>query len=437
MRAIYRRSVVIAIGLAGLLAVVGLADVSRTLPLRDGDWPQWRGPNRDSKSTETGLLDKWPEDGPPLLWTAKGLGEGYSSLTIQDGRIFTTGDRGKEQHLICLKVDGGDEIWSTPFGPACPKVPLNKTGARCTPSPDGKLVYALGTEGDLACLETANGKVRWKLNYQKDFDGTEPTWAFGESPLVDGDRLICTPNGKDAMIVALNKLTGDLVWKCAVPEFGKKGADKAGGYSSIVISEGAGVRQYVQLIGRGLIGVAANDGRFLWGYNKIANTTANIPTPIVKDDYVFGSSAYGSGSALVKLVREGDGVKAEEVYFLEPKDYSNHHGGTVLVGDCLYGGNGQNKGGPTCLEFLTGKIKWKEAHGAGSGSAAVLFADGKLYFRYDDGTMALVEANPEEYKLISTFKIPDVKRESWSHPVIAGGKLYLREQDHLLCYKLK
>ncbi len=437
MRAIHRRSIVLAVCLAGAFAVVGLADVSRTLPLRDGDWPQWQGPNRDSKSTETGLLDKWPEDGPPLLWTAKGLGSGFSSVTIQDGRIFTTGDREKEQYVICLKADGGDELWSTPIGPAWSHDLNGNPGARNTPSPDGKYVYALGTEGDLVCLESATGDVKWKLNYQKDFDGVEPVWGFGESPLVDGDRLICTPNGKDAMIVALNKLTGDPIWKCAVPEFGKKGKDKAGGYSSVVISEGAGVKQYVQLIGRGLVGIAADDGRFLWGYDKMANSVANISTPLVKDEYVFASTAYGGGSALVKLSKEGDGVKAEEVYFLEPKDYSNHHGGTVLVGDYLYGGNGQNKGGPTCIEFLTGKVKWKESHGAGSGSAAVIFADGKLYFRYQDGTIALIEANPEEYKLISTFKIPDVKRPSWSHPVIAGGKLYLREQDHLLCYKLK
>ena len=223
MRAIHRRCVVLAVCLAGVFAVVGSADVSRTLPLRDGDWPQWRGPNRDSKSTETGLLDKWPEDGPPLLWTAKGLGEGYSSLTIQGGRIFTTGDRGKEQYVICLKQDGGDELWSTPIGPAHNPDHNGKTGARNTPSPDGKYVYALSTDGDLVCLESANGNVHWKLNYKKDFDGVDPTWGFGESPLVDGDRLICTPNGKDAMIVALNKLTGEPIWKCAVPEFGKKG----------------------------------------------------------------------------------------------------------------------------------------------------------------------------------------------------------------------
>jgi outer membrane protein assembly factor BamB len=286
-------------------------------------------------------------------------------------------------------------------------------------------------------LESATGKVHWKLNYQKDFDGVEPVWGFGESPLVDGDRLICTPNGKDAMVVALNKLTGEPIWKCAVPEFGKKGKDNAGGYSSVVISEGAGVKQYVQLIGRGLIGVAAADGHFLWGYDKFANTVANISTPIVSGDYVFGSTAYGGGSGLVKLSKGDDGVTAEEVYFLKPNVLSNHHGGMVLVGDCLYGGTGQNRGNPICVEFLTGAVKWKEDHAPAGGSAAVVYADGKLYFRYDKGTMALIDASPDAFKLISTFKIPDVKRPSWSHPVIAGGKLYLREQDHLLCYKLK
>jgi outer membrane protein assembly factor BamB len=433
MRAIHRHPVILSASLVAAFAFAALAAAPQTI--KEGDWPQWRGPNRDSVSTETGLLDKWPEDGPPLLWTAKNLGAGLSSVSLQGGHIYTMGDRGEQQFVICLNAEGGDEIWSTPVGKKW-VAHNDDPGPRCIPAADGDLVYALGSDGDLVCLESATGKVHWKLNFQKDFGGKRPHWGFTESPLVDGDWLVCTPGGKDAMMVALNKLTGEPVWKCAVPDFGKGGGGGAA-YSSIVVSDAAGVKQYVQLIGHGLIGVAAADGKFLWGYNKIANGTANIPTPIVRGDYVFDSTGYGTGAVLLKLSKDGDVVKADEVYFLKHEDLQNHHGGMVLVGDYLYGGHGHGAGAPICLEFLTGKIKWKENHGPGSGSAAVLYADGKLYFRYQDGTMALIEATPEHYNLISRFQIPDVKSPSWPHPVIAGGKLYLREQDSLLCYRLK
>ncbi len=418
---------------AGLFVAAGLTAAPLT-NVREGDWPQWRGPNRDNVSTETGLLDKWPEDGPALAWKGKNLGSGFSSVSVQNGRVFTMGDRDDKQVVICLSAKDGSEIWSQAIGD---KRTHDYNGPRCTPAADGRYVYALSTDGNLACLESATGNLKWTASYEKDFGGKMMSgWGFSESPLVDGDRLICTPGGKDAMMVALNKLTGKPIWKCAVPDFAKHGNDGAG-YSSIVISNAAGVKQYVQLIGHGLIGVAAEDGQFLWGYDKVANTTANIPTPIVSGDYVFGSTGYGTGAALVKLSKDGSGVKAEEVYFMKHEDFQNHHGGMVLVGDYIYAGHGHGQGAPICIELKTGKIMWKEHHGVGHESAAVLYADGKLYYRYQDGTMALIEANPHEFKLISKFQIPDVNQPSWPHPVIAGGRLYLREQDNLYCYKVK
>jgi outer membrane protein assembly factor BamB len=235
--------------------------------------------------------------------------------------------------------------------------------------------------------------------------------------------------------VALNKKTGDVIWKSEIPNGGGSGS----GYSSIVISEAAGVRQYVQLLGAGTgcVGVAASDGKLLWKYERVGNGTASIPTPIIDGDFVFCSSGYGTGAALLQLKKDGKGVKANEVYFLNGNEFQNHHGGMIHVGPYIYSGNGHNQGFPVCLEMKTGKIVWGgKQRGPGTGSAAVVYADGKLYFRYQDGTMALIDATKDGYRLQGSFTIPEVSRESWSHPVVVGGKLYLREQNNLFVYQL-
>jgi len=398
------------------------------------DWPEFRGPQRDGKCGETGLLQQWPEGGPKLLWKREGLGKGYSTVSIVGDKIFTTGDLEREgsnsQYIIALDLNTQKELWTARVGPP------HASGPRCTPTVDGDLVYAIGTSGDLVCAEVATGKVVWRKNFETDFGGKMMSmWKFSESPLVDGEKLVCTPGGKEASIVALNKNTGALIWKCGIPEIGDRGKDGAG-YSSIVVSEACGVRQYVQIMGRGAVSVAADDGKFLWGYNKIASGIANIPNPQVRGDYVFVTCNYNSGSALLKLSRDGDGVKAEEVYSLDGKQFENHHGGVVLVGDYIYGGHGGNRGAPVCLEFLTGKIAWKPKAPA-KGSAAVLYADGHLLFRYDSGPIFLYEATPEEFKVKGHFKPLTGEGPAWPHPVIHDGKLYLRHNDLLLCYDLR
>lgn len=261
-------------------------------------------------------------------------------------------------------------------------------------------------------------------------------WGYAESPLIDGDKLICTPGGNQAMMVALDKRTGEPIWRTEVPDLGSRGKDGAG-YSSPVVSNGAGVRQYVQLVGRGLIGVSADDGRLLWAYNRIANDTANIPTPISTGDYVFTSTGYQTGAALLRLRRGQSGVTADEVYFLDHTKLQNHHGGMIQIGECLYCGHGHNAGFPLCIHLPTGRDVWRPGRGPGSKSAAVSYADGHLYFRYEDATMALVEATPDEYRLKGTFQIASHNAESWPHPVISGGRLYLRDQDELHCYDLR
>ena len=407
-------------------------------PVRGTDtpfWPQWRGPNRDDISPDTGLLKQWPEEGPPLAWKHEGIGAGFSSVTIDHGRIFTMGDRDDAQWVFALALDDGAELWKAKVGE--PWDPTGYSGPRCSPTIDGDLVYALGTHGDLVCLEVADGHEVWRKNLLHDFQGKMHSgWGYSESPLIDGNKLVCTPGGPEAGIVALDKKTGAEIWRVAIPPLGDRGSDGAA-YSSIVISHGAGVKQYVQLMGRGVVGVEAEAGKFLWGYNPVANATANIPTPLIHDDYVFCSTGYGAGAALLELKPADGGVRADEVYFLTGKDLQNHHGGMVMLGDYVYLGHGHNKCDPTCLEWKTGKVVWRKTHGPGSGTGHVTYADGDLYFRYENGIMALVVATSKEYEERGTFRIPGSAKPSWPHPVVTGGKLYLRDQDTLFCYDVR
>jgi outer membrane protein assembly factor BamB len=399
------------------------------------DWPGFHGPHRRSVSTERGLLKEWPENGPGLLWTIEGLGRGLSNISIVGGRLFTMGDRpidgeAQGQFVIAYDLQTREEIWATEIGEPF------ENGPRCTPTVDGDLVYALGTDGRLVCLEIATGNVRWQRNLVDDFDGKIMSiWKYSESPLIDGDRLICTPGGKETALVALDKHTGQLTWKCAVPLLGEKGADGAA-YSSAVVAELAGVRQYVQLLGRGVVGVEAETGRFLWGYNRIANNVANITTPTVQGNYVFVSTAYSTGSALLEIVADGDQYRVEEVYFIGPRDFQNHHGGVVLVDGHIYGGHRPNRGDPTCIDASTGEVCWTERAPA-SGSAGVLYADGHLVFRYDRGDVVLIEATPKEYRIKGQFTAITNEGPAWAHPVIHQGKLYLRHADVLACYDLR
>lgn len=419
----------------GLIVTALVGDGSSVAARAGGNWPQWRGPKRVGISTDVNLLTSWPAAGPPVLWTASGLGAGFSSVSIAAGRIFTMGDRRDGQYVIGLEEATGKQIWATRVGG---RHDDQYGGPRGTPSIDGDLLYAIDTDGDVVCLETATGKERWRRSMPRDFGGRMmSSWMFSESPLVDGDRVIVTPGGRTAALAALDKLTGKDVWRATVPAIGSSGSDGAG-YSSIMISSGGGVKQYVQLMGRGLVGIRAADGVFLWGYNRVANGTANISTPIVQGDYVFDSTSYGTGSALLQLSADGAGrVKATEKYFLDGNTLQNHHGGFVLIDGVLYGGHGQANGFPVALDMASGRMLWERVRGAGSGSAAVTAADGRLYFRYEDGTMALIAVNPKQYQLISAFRIPNVRNPSWSHPVISDSKLYLREQDTLYVHSIK
>lgn len=403
------------------------------------DWPQWRGPERTGVSQETGLLKEWPEGGPKLLWKATGLGEGYSTPSVSAGRIYLLGTQGTDEYMICLNEKDGSRVWDVKVG--------QKTGGyaapKSTPTIDDGHAYAVSSDGNLVCVAIDKGTIRWQKNMRTEFGGKPGGWAYTESPLIDGDRVIATPGGDTAAVVTLNKNTGGVIWKAPVrgitrkpaPENprrkGRPGPDYSqAGYSSVVRAEIGGVKQYVQFLSGGVIGVRAADGKLLWHYEEPANTTANCSTPIVRDDLVFAASAYGNGGGQAKIVKTDNGFKAEPQYFLNR--FQNHHGGVILVKDHLYGTSNTSL---LCVDFKTGKIAWDD-RSVGKGS--LTYADGHLYVRSEKGKMALVEANPKKYVEKGRFEQPDrSERQAWPHPVVANGKLYLRDWDILLCYDVK
>jgi outer membrane protein assembly factor BamB len=300
------------------------------------------------------------------------------------------------------------------------------------------MVFVLDRTGNLTAAETASGRRVWQRNLEKEFGGKMMSgWGWSESPLADGDRLVVTPGGPAALLVALDQKTGRTLWQSKPPMLGSEGQDGAA-YSSVVISKAAGYRHYVQLTGRAVVGVDPEDGRVLWHYGKVNNGTANIPTPLVWDDHVFVSTGYGAGAALLRISRDGKGLKADEVYFLESRTFQNHHGGMIFRDGYIYAGTGHNNGFPICLEAATGKVKWGgERHPQGKESAAVTMADGRLYFRYQNGVMALIDASPEAYRERGHFRLPDEDGPSWPHPVVDDGKLYIRTQDKLHCFDVR
>jgi outer membrane protein assembly factor BamB len=406
------------------------------------DWPQWQGPDRNAISRERGLIKEWPQDGPPLAWKIQGLGGGYSAPSVAAGRIFGMSNRGGDEVVWALSEKDGKELWVTRLGPPAPqRMPQGKEGPGCTPTVDGDRLYVLGLGGDLACLRVGDGKIVWQRSLTRVFGGRIPVWSYRESPLIDGDKVICTPGGPDATLAAFDKMTGKTIWKSRVP--GSPGP----AYASAIAIDFGGRREYVQFTRTGLVGVAASDGKFLWRYDKpAARTGINCSTPVYHDGLVFAAAAYGTGGGLVKLSRDaGGGVKAEEVYFT--RKMQNHHGGMILLDGCLYGANGGNEGGfLVCLDFRTGKVLWDERDKGRSGTqkGSVALADGRLYYRTEYGTMLLIEPSPKQYIERGRFDITHPHYTSserwcptWPHPVIANGKLYLRDQDVLLCYDVK
>jgi outer membrane protein assembly factor BamB len=416
------------------ISVVLCLSAAALVSAATSDWPQWRGPGRDGISKDTGLLKQWPAGGPKLLWQVNDIGDGYSTPIVVGSRIYFMSNRGLENEFVqALSTEDGKPIWTTRIGNVGnPKQNPSYPKARSTPTLDGDLLYALGSDGDLACLEAKTGKIRWQKSIRKEFSGEPGEWAYAESPLVDGDLVIVTPGGAQATMVALNKKTGALVWKAAIPD-----GDPAG-YASAIVVQAAGRKQYVQLLSKGLVGVDAKTGQFLWRNSEVAKGPAQYFTPVAQNEYVYGG-ALGVGGILVRLKPEGSGVAAEQVYFV--RGLPNGIGGAVVIGDHLYGTEVGQK--LVSSEFKTGKVNWTAES---IGWASIAYADGMLYLHGINGDVALAEATPEGYREKGRFTPPaqpahketgPFPEKSFAYPVIANGRLYIRDLGTLWAYDVK
>jgi outer membrane protein assembly factor BamB len=414
-----------------LLAAAALAAFIPTLPSRADDWPQWRGPLRNGHSSETGLMNEWPKAGPKLLWKIDNAGMGYATPAVVGARLYLLGNEGVENEFVrALAVADGKPVWTARLGKVGnpeqqPKFPA----ARSTPTVDGELLYALGSDGDLACVELASGRIRWQKNLRTEFGGKPGVWAYSESPLVDGDFVMVTPGGTQATLVALNKRTGDVQWKCAAP------AGDEAAYASAIIVEIGGVRQYVQLLQKGLVGVDAKNGKLLWRYDKaVSRYGANIPTPLASDGLIYTAAA-GTGGGAIRVNYNDGRFQPESVYF-ESK-YPTAIGGAVKVGDALFGTTGQAL---LCIQFSTGKQLWEERS---LGAASLCEAEGRLYLHGENGEVALVVAAPGAYMERGHFAPPDQPKrlndmeKAWTYPIIANGRLFLRDHNLLWCYDIQ
>lgn len=404
-------------------------------PVPAADWPQWRGPNRDGVSTENGLLKQWPKGGPKLAWKADLGGVGYGSpVVVGDKAIVLAAEddtEGKEEFAICLNTRTGEKVWRSAL-PAAEGNYLHGwgSGPRSSPTVDGDAVYVLGARGDLLRLKLDDGKTVWSVNLKKDFGGGIPGWGYSESVLIDGENLICTPGGKNGTILALNKATGAKVWQ-------SEDVTDSAGYASVVAATVGGVRQYVTQTQAAAIGVRANDGKLLWRQDTLKRAIAVIPTPIVHDGMAFFTAGYGAGSELFKLTSK-DGVTSAEKVYSGNKVLVNQHGGVVRIGDHVYG-HTDNGNKWVCFEYKTDASDpvW-ESKELEKGSLTA--ADGRLYCYGQKGTCVLVEVSPTEWKEKGRFELPERSarpRRSggiWAHPVVANGKLYLRDHELLFCF---
>jgi outer membrane protein assembly factor BamB len=422
-----------------LVAAAWAAPAAAADPARGGHWPQWRGPDRTNVSADTGLLKEWPAGGPPLSWKADGLGQGVSSVAVAGGKVYVLGYRGETEYLNALNEADGKPVWSTAVGPTFRgAMSIMRWLSQRTPTVDGDRVYAFTADGALICLATADGKEQWRKDYVKDFEGQPGSWGYCDFPLVDGDRLICTPGGAKATVVALDKRTGATVWTCALP-----GAPRSA-YGGIVPAEIGGVRQYVHQFESEAVGLAAADGKLLWSRGPAATTgpRGNVHTALVRGDQVFASSGWERTAALMRLTPDANGFKVEEVYrtslALDP-----WVGSSVRLGEYVHTANG------LCVEWKTGRPVPQPAPPGPSGAGAargmsrvvrmtMTCADGRLYHRTGNNVVTLTEVTAAgAYAKRGEFAAPASREPTWTFAVVTGGRLYLRNEDVLLCYDVR
>lgn len=394
---------------------------------RSEDWPSWRGVNRDDISAETGLLKEWPVGGPEKLWTSKDAGLGYSGFSIANGVLYTMGADGtaeeSNEFIIAMNAESGEKIWQTNIGQY-----LNNDwggGPRSTPTISGDRLVAIGGKGDVVCLSVNDGGEIWRASLT-ELGGTIPNWGYCESALIDGDKVLVTPGGDKGTIACFSLQTGKQLWQSSEIK-------EQANYASIIAVNHFGRRQYIQLTGQKVFGLDG-DGKLLWQHD-FPGRVAVVPTPIYKDGQVYVTAGYGAGCLLLNITADS---KVEKIY--DNKVMKNHHGGVLLLGDYLYGHSDDN--GIICQNFNTGELVWSDKQKNGS-KGAVAYADGMLYcLSESDGECYLVEATAQEYREGSRFKMePQTTQRNpqgrvWTHPVVCNGRLYLRDQDVICCYKI-
>ena len=395
-----------------LLSLLSLL-VVRARPVQGNDWPQWRGPQRNGISEETGWLTSWPPSGPKQLWRGK-VGVGYSSVSVSNGRLYTMGNVAEVDHVYCLDANTGAELWQHSY-PCSSKDPNGYPGTRCTPTVDGDRVYTVSREGHLFCLNTADGKVIWAKNFSKEFGASTPTWGFSGSPLIEVNLVLVEVGGPGASVVALNKMTGAVVWK--------NGSEGVGYSSLIAYTEGAqrclAVFSKETIVGRSLRG-----GTELWRHPWKTSYGVNAATPIVEGDKLFISSGYNFGCALLQI-----SVRPARVLW-QNKNMRNHVNSCVLWQSHLYG---FDEGELKCLDFKTGEVKWVQR---GYGKGALMMADGKLILYSDNGKLGVAEASPAGFKELANSQVIGGK-STWAAPVLASGKIYCRSLEDLVCLDVK
>ncbi len=389
------------------------------------EWPCFHGLYRNNKSAETGLLKEWPGKGPELLWTVTGLGEGYSSVSIAGGYLFTAGKLEKQTYVFAFDLNG-KQIWKKPNGQSWETTlsyARTYTGSRSTPTYDNGILYHLGDMGRLTAFDYRTGKEIWFHNLREFFDAEIPEYGYSESVLIDGDRLYCSPAGKKGFMICLNKKNGKLIWA-------NNEIPGTVGFSSPILAETGGYRQLINMTSNSVYGVDSKTGKLLWSVEYENSRSNNVTDPIYHNGYVFASSGYGKGSALIKLKTSGAKVSPETVWQTTLMD--NHHGGIILHEGYLYGAGHESRGW-FCLDFMTGEEIWKSR-----GKGSLVYADNMFYFLEEKGTMKLVKATYEKYDEVSSFEVPEGgKGMHWAHPVVCGGRLYIRHTDKLFAYDIK
>jgi outer membrane protein assembly factor BamB len=414
------RTALAALGLAAAVIAPMRGQGPPAPPAPGNDWPQWRGPERSGISHETGLLKQWPASGPAAQWSAGGLGAGYGSVAVKGAQVFVQGLKSRQSVVTSLSRADGKVQWTRPIGPG--QENDRGSGPRSTPTVDGDRVFVLTENGDLAALRAADGTIVWQRNILREFNAPNISWLVSESPLVDGEKVIVTPGGRNAGMVALDKTTGKTIWTA------KELSDEAG-YSSPIVADVQGVRTVMTLTSSAGVGVRVSDGKLMWRNRSASNGTANVTTPVFANNSVFYTSSYGTGGALLSLAAQGGDVRAQEVYFT--RDMQNHHGGVIVIGNTLYGFHNSIL---AALDMPTGKTLWRNRS---VGKGALTYADGLFYILSEDNVMGLAEATPTGYKELGRFKVSDQGFPSWAHPVVSGGRLYIRNQGTIATYDVR